>query len=66
LFVPGSPHIEGEPDKAVLICGQCGNIELACSDCHRTNVVTDAANRWVNGENVLVDCIEVNRIGIPG
>jgi TubC N-terminal docking domain len=40
LFVPASPHIEGEPDRDVLICSKCGYIEPACSDCRGSNVST--------------------------
>jgi hypothetical protein len=42
LFVPASPHIQGEPDQAVLICGKCGHTELACPECRHPNVVIDS------------------------
>jgi hypothetical protein len=50
LFVPGSPHIPGEPAQAVLICGKCGHTELACPECKRSNVVHDSAGVY------CVDC----------
>jgi hypothetical protein len=50
LFVPASPHIEGEPDRPVLICGKCGHSEQACPECKRSNVVTDALGAY------CVDC----------
>lgn len=50
LFIPGSPQIEGEPNEPVLICGQCGNTELACPECKGVNIVVDAIGPY------RVDC----------
>jgi hypothetical protein len=42
LFVPGSTHTPGEPERDVLICSQCGHAELACRDCKGTHIVVDS------------------------
>jgi hypothetical protein len=42
LLVQGSPHIPGEPDRDVLICGKCGHSELACPECKRSNEVQNS------------------------
>jgi hypothetical protein len=56
LFVRGGPHIPGEPDRDVLICGQCGCTQPACSDCRGSNLVFDSIGgycadcRWRPGQ----------------